>query len=89
MVTLCKKPQTLLSDQRTHLMLHQQPLFPLTQLSHTPHIVPQDCTQLIPGGDRTHISFRVSELKEIKMNLGITQKIRSVYAGIQRSQLKL
>jgi hypothetical protein len=26
--------------------------------------------QLIPGGDRAHVPFRVSELKEIKKDLG-------------------
>jgi hypothetical protein len=67
MVTLCKKPpnsleQKNLSDAPSALPL---PLYPAT--SHTRHhptgLYP---FQLIPGGDRAHIPFRVSELKEIK-----------------------
>jgi hypothetical protein len=34
MVTLCKNPPNSL-EPKTHLMLHQLPLFPLTQLPHT------------------------------------------------------
>jgi hypothetical protein len=71
MVTLCKKPQTPL-NQRIYLMLHKLSLSPLAQLPHTPNIIPQDSTppQLIPGGNRAHIPFRVNELKEIKKDLG-------------------
>jgi hypothetical protein len=46
MVTVCKKSQTLLrnQNQNNHLMLHELPLSPLTQLPHTPDIVLQDST---------------------------------------------
>jgi hypothetical protein len=52
-------------------MLHHLPLFPINQLPHTLDAVPQDYPlQLIPGGDRAQVPFRVSELKEIKKDLG-------------------
>jgi hypothetical protein len=38
-----KSPQTPL-NQKTHLMLHQLPFFPLTQLPHTLDTIPQDST---------------------------------------------
>jgi hypothetical protein len=45
MVTLCKKPPNSLEQKKkTHLMLHQLPLFPLTQPPHTLDTVPQDST---------------------------------------------
>jgi hypothetical protein len=47
------------------------PLPPYPATSHTRHcptgLYP---LQLIPGGDRAHIPFKVSELKEIKKDLG-------------------
>jgi hypothetical protein len=43
MATLCRKPPNSL-EPKTHLMLHQLPLFPLTQLPHTPDIMLQDST---------------------------------------------
>jgi hypothetical protein len=43
MVTLCKKPPNSL-EQKTHIMLHQLPFFPLTQLYHTLDAIPQDTT---------------------------------------------
>jgi hypothetical protein len=67
MVTLCKKPPNSL-EPKTHLILHQIPLSPFTQPPHTLDAVPQDYPlQLIPGGNRAHIPFRVSELKEIRI----------------------
>jgi hypothetical protein len=50
---------------------HQLPLFPLTQLPHTPTYCPTGLypLQLIPGGDRAHMPFRLSKLKEIKKDL--------------------
>jgi hypothetical protein len=66
-------------------MLHQLPLFPLTQLPHTLDAISQDLypLQLIPGGDRAHVPFRVSELKEIKKDLGnLHRKPRSVHPSI-------
>jgi hypothetical protein len=52
-------------------MPHQLPLYPLTQLPYTltlSHRTPP--LQLIPGGDRAHVLFRLSEFKEIKTDLG-------------------
>jgi hypothetical protein len=40
-VILCKKPPNSL-EPKTHLMLHQLPLFTLIQLIHTLDAVPQD-----------------------------------------------
>jgi hypothetical protein len=40
---------------------------PLTQLPCAPDIIPQDSTPpIIPGEDRAHVPFRLSELKKIK-----------------------
>jgi hypothetical protein len=70
-------------------MPHQLPFYSLTQLPHTPDIVPQELYpfQLIPGGDRTHVPFRLSELKEIKKDLG--NSIENPDQYIQRNQPKL
>jgi hypothetical protein len=47
------------------------PLPPYPAPSHTRHCpIELYPLQLIPGGDRAHIPFRVSELKEIKKDLG-------------------
>jgi hypothetical protein len=69
MVTLCKKlPNS--PEPKTHLMLHQLPSFPLPPSPATSHT--RCCPTglyplpLIPGGDRAHVPFGVSELKEIK-----------------------
>jgi hypothetical protein len=43
MVILSRKAPKLPWTKKTHLMLHQL-LFPLTQLPHTPDIIPQDST---------------------------------------------
>jgi hypothetical protein len=43
MVTLCKKPPNSL-EPKNHLIFHQLPLSPLTQLPHTPDIILQDST---------------------------------------------
>jgi hypothetical protein len=52
-------------------MLHQLPLSPLTKLLHTPDIVPQDSTPPVNSWrGQGSVPFRVSELKEIKKDLG-------------------
>jgi hypothetical protein len=67
MVTFCKKTPNSLepknpSDAPSAPLL---PSYPAT--SHTSHcLTGLYPLQLIPGGDRTHIPFRVSELEEIK-----------------------
>jgi hypothetical protein len=67
------------------------PLLPYPATSHPQHhptglYYP---LQLIPEGDRAHVPFRLSELKEIKEDLEVTQKPGSVHPDIQRSQPKL
>jgi hypothetical protein len=71
MVTLCKKPPNSL-EQKNPSDAPSTPHLPhYPDTSHTRHhptgLYP---FQLIPGGDRAHIPFRVSELKEIKKDLG-------------------
>jgi hypothetical protein len=67
MVTLCKKPPNSLEPKNPSAPL----LSPYPATSHTRHcptgLYP---FQLIPGADRAHVLFRVSELKEIKKDLG-------------------
>jgi hypothetical protein len=71
MGTLCKNPPNSLepknpSDTPSAPLL---PPYPVT--SHTRHSPTGLCPlQLIPGGDRAHVPFRVSELNEIKKDLG-------------------
>jgi hypothetical protein len=43
MVTLCKKPPNSL-EPKPHVMVHQLPFFPLTQLPYTLDSIPQDST---------------------------------------------
>jgi hypothetical protein len=54
------------------------PLPPYPATSHTRHS-PTGLYSLwlTPGGDKTHVPFRVSRLKEIKNDLGITQKTQT------------
>jgi hypothetical protein len=63
MVTLCKNPPNSLEPKNPST----PPLPPYPATSHTIHhptgLYP---LQLIPGGDRDHVHFRVSELKEMK-----------------------
>jgi hypothetical protein len=67
MVTLCKKLPNSLEPKNPSA----PPLPPYTATSHTRHC-PTGIylLQLIPGGDRAHVPFTVSELTEIKNDLG-------------------
>jgi hypothetical protein len=66
MVTLCKKPPNSLEPKTPSAPPH--PHFPAT--SHTRHhLIGLYLLQLIPGGDKDHVPFRVSELKEMKKDL--------------------
>jgi hypothetical protein len=71
MVTLCKKPPNSLEPKIPSNAPSAPPLSPYPATSHTGHcptgLYP---LQLIPGGDRAHVPFRVSEVKEIKKDLG-------------------
>jgi hypothetical protein len=71
MVTLCKKPPNSLELKNPSDAPSAPPHLPNTVTSHTRHH-PTGLYrfQLIPGGDKAHIPFRVSELKEIKKDLG-------------------
>jgi hypothetical protein len=67
MVTLCKKPPNSLEPKNPS----DPPLHPYTVTSNTRcHPTGLYPVQLIPGGDRAHVPFRVSELKKIKKYLG-------------------
>jgi hypothetical protein len=72
MVTLYKKPPNSLEEPKNPSDTPLAP--PLPPLpSHLTHQTSPHRTlplQLIPGGDRAHLLFRVSELKEIKKDLG-------------------
>jgi hypothetical protein len=67
MVTLFKKPPNSLEPKNPSNAPSAPPLPPYLATSHTRHhptgLYP---LQLIPGGDRAHVPFIVSELKEIK-----------------------
>jgi hypothetical protein len=71
MVTLCKKPPNSLEPKNPSNAPSAPPLPPYPATSHARHcptgLYP---LQLIPGGDRDHVPFRESELKEIKKDLG-------------------
>jgi hypothetical protein len=72
MVTLCKKPPNSLEEPKNPSDAPlTPPLSPCPAPSHTRHrptgLYP---LQLISGGDRAHVPSRVSELKEIKKDLG-------------------
>jgi hypothetical protein len=71
MVTLCKKLPNSLEPKNLSDAPSAPSLPPYPATSHTRHhptgLYP---LQLIPGGDRVHVPFRVSELKEIKKDLG-------------------
>jgi hypothetical protein len=71
MVIFCKKPPNSLEPKNPSNAPSAPPLPPYPATSHTRHcptgLYP---LQLIPGGNRAHIPFRVSELKEIKKDLG-------------------
>jgi hypothetical protein len=78
MVTLYKKPPNSLEPKNPSA----PPLPPYPATSHTSStgLYP---LQLIPGGDRAHVPFRVSELKEIKTGFRkLHRKPRSVHPGI-------
>jgi hypothetical protein len=67
MVTLCKKPPNSLEPKNPSAPL----LPPYQTTSHTRyHPTGLYPLQLIPGWDRAHVPFRVSELKELKKDLG-------------------
>jgi hypothetical protein len=71
MVTLCKKPPNSLEPKNASDVPSAPPLPPYSATSHTrPRPTGLFPLQLIPGGDRAHVPFRVSELKEIKKDLG-------------------
>jgi hypothetical protein len=73
MVTLCKKLPNSLEDPKNPSDTPSAlplPLYPHTRYCST-GLYP---LQLIPGRDRDHVPFRVSELKEIKKDFGIAQK---------------
>jgi hypothetical protein len=71
MATLCKKSPNSLELKNPSDAPPVPPVPPYPATSHIRH-----CStglypfQLIPGGDRAHVPFRVSELKEIKKDLG-------------------
>jgi hypothetical protein len=71
MVTLCKKPPNSLEPKNPSNSPSTPLLPPYPVTSHTRR-PPTGLylLQLIPGGDRAHVPFRVSELKEIKKDLG-------------------
>jgi hypothetical protein len=70
-LTLCKKPPNFLEPKTPSDATSAPPLPPYSETSHTRHC-PTGLyrLQLIPAGGRAHIPFRVSELKEIKKDLG-------------------
>jgi hypothetical protein len=71
MVILCKKLSNSLDPKNPSDVLSAPPLPSYPAISHTRHCPTGFYPlQLIPGGDKTHIPFRVSELKEIKKDLG-------------------
>jgi hypothetical protein len=83
MVTLCKKPPNSLELKNPSDVPSSPPLPPYPAASHTRHhptgLYP---LQLIPGGDRAHVPFRVSELKEIKRGFRkLHRKSRSIHPG--------
>jgi hypothetical protein len=64
---ICKKPPNTLEQKNQSNALSALPLPPYPATSHSgccPTVLYP--LQLIPGGDRAHVPFRVSELKEIK-----------------------
>jgi hypothetical protein len=72
MVTLSKKPPNSLEKPKNPFDAPSPSPFPPSHAtSHTRHhptgLYP---LQLFPGGDRAHVPFRVSELKERKKDLG-------------------
>jgi hypothetical protein len=71
---------------RTLVDAPSAPLYPFTQLPRTTTNIP---LQLIPGGDKAQVLFRLSELKEIKKGFRkLHIKPGSVHPRIQRSQPK-
>jgi hypothetical protein len=72
MVILCKKPPNSLEQkQNPSSAPSAPPLPPYPATSHTRRFLSGLYSlQLIPGGDRAHVPFRVSERKEIKKDLG-------------------
>jgi hypothetical protein len=66
-VTLCKKPPNFLEPKNPSSAQTAPPLPPYPARSHTNHHPTGIYSlQLIPGGDRAYVLFRVSERKEIK-----------------------
>jgi hypothetical protein len=71
MVTLCKKLPNFLEPKNPSEAPSAPPFSPYPATSHTRHHpIRLYALQLIPGGDRVHVPFRVSEPKEIKKDLG-------------------
>jgi hypothetical protein len=71
MVTLCKKPPNSLEPKNPSDAPSAPHLSPYPTTSHTRHHpTGLYLFQLIPGGDRAHVPFRGSELKEIEKDLG-------------------
>jgi hypothetical protein len=71
MVTFCKKPSNSLEQKNPSDAPSAPPLHPYPAPSCTRHHPTGLYTlQLIPGGDRAHVPFIVSVLKEIKKDLG-------------------
>jgi hypothetical protein len=71
MVTLCKNIPNSLESKNPSNAPSAPLLPPDPATSHTRrHPTGLHPLQLIPGGDRAHVPFRVSELKEIKKDLG-------------------
>jgi hypothetical protein len=67
MVTLCKNPPNSLEPKNPST----PPLPPYPATSHNRHCpIGLYPLQLISGGDRDHVPFRVSQLKEVKKDLG-------------------
>jgi hypothetical protein len=88
MLTLYKKPPNSLEypEPKKPSNAPSAPLLPpYPATSHTQHCPPGLYSiQLIPGEDRLYVPFRVSELKEIKKDLGnYTEKLDQYNQGVR------
>jgi hypothetical protein len=84
MKILCKKHPNSLEPKKSIECSISSPSTPLpSYLTHQKSSHRTLPLQLIPGGDRTHVPFRVSELKEIKKGFRkLHRKPRSEHPGI-------